>query len=246
MAESAARTYRAVRALSIHTVRARTAHEPHPSSHVAGKADRCACMLMNNALLLGEVCDLLVTATDAAARDLPWNHAAAIPSFTCGTWTEARSTRVFLRDRFTDRYFGQRLVFPGTLRALSLLLPNAFPWHASATQCDRCPAYWELFPAIDHPIPLARGGRDDESNAVTTSMARIAEKRTWAPHDAAWPTELAPSARDWDGLLLWFFEAWGRFEVVRRDRGAQAWYRAACITSESTVEGARPYVASLT
>jgi hypothetical protein len=35
---------------------------------------------MNNALLLGEVCDLLVTATDAAARDLPWNHAAAIPA----------------------------------------------------------------------------------------------------------------------------------------------------------------------
>ena len=36
--------------------------------------------------------------------------------------TDTQSVSVFLRDGFIDRYSGQRLVFPGTLRLLSLLL----------------------------------------------------------------------------------------------------------------------------
>jgi hypothetical protein len=33
---------------------------------------------------------------------------------------------VFARDGFVDRYSGERLVFPGTLRLLAKLLPNEF------------------------------------------------------------------------------------------------------------------------
>lgn len=200
---------------------------------------------MTNALLLGEVCNLLSTgARDAAARHLTANYHAATAPTRRSTWTEARAMRVFVRDRFTDRYFGQRLVFPGTLRALSLLLPNAFPWHKNWKQSETHPAYYELFPTIDHVIPLARGGSDDESNAVTTSMARNAAKGSFRLEDLTWPAERAPAAEDWDGLLLWFFEAWGRFEVVRRDRGAQAWYRAACITPEPPIDSVRRHAAA--
>ena len=64
---------------------------------------------------------------------------------------------VFLRDRFTDRYFGQSLVFPGTLRALSILLPQQFPYQQNWKQSQTHPAYWELSPTIDHIVALARG-----------------------------------------------------------------------------------------
>jgi hypothetical protein len=37
-----------------------------------------------------------------------------------GKRTEQSLLRIFVRDRFTDRYFGVRLIFPGTLRMLSL------------------------------------------------------------------------------------------------------------------------------
>ncbi|MFF0818704.1 HNH endonuclease [Rhodococcus sp. NPDC003318] len=40
-------------------------------------------------------------------------------------------------------------------------------------------AYWELFPTIDHIVPVTRGGADDESNWVTTSMLRNSAKAHW-------------------------------------------------------------------
>ena len=65
---------------------------------------------------------------------------------------------VFVRDGFIDRYSGRRLVFPGTLRLLSLLLPQEFPFHSN-WKTDAChSAFWELFPTIDHVVPVSRGG----------------------------------------------------------------------------------------
>lgn len=36
--------------------------------------------------------------------------------------------------------------------------------------------YWELFPTIDHIVPVARGGRNSEENWVSTSMLRNSAK----------------------------------------------------------------------
>ena len=38
-----------------------------------------------------------------------------------------RDMEVFVRDGFIDRYSGKKLVFPGTLRSISKLLPDQFP-----------------------------------------------------------------------------------------------------------------------
>ena len=55
-------------------------------------------------------------------------------------------------------------MFPGALRLLIQLLPQQFPypqnWKISSTH----PAFWELFPTIDHIVPVARGGTDSEDN----------------------------------------------------------------------------------
>jgi hypothetical protein len=39
--------------------------------------------------------------------------------------------------------------------------------------------YWALFPTIDHVVPVAREGPDEDKNWVTTSMLRNAAKSNW-------------------------------------------------------------------
>ena len=41
--------------------------------------------------------------------------------------SQSRKLRIFIRDGFIDRYFGTRLIFPGTLLLLGKLLPEEFP-----------------------------------------------------------------------------------------------------------------------
>ena len=89
-------------------------------------------------------------------------------------------TRVFARDGFVDRYSGDKLVFPGTLlRLLSALMPDEFPAHPNWKMSASHVMYWELCPTIDHLVPVARGGADNESNYVTISMLRNSAKAHW-------------------------------------------------------------------
>jgi hypothetical protein len=135
--------------------------------------------------------------------------------------------RVYLRDGFTDRYSGAPLVFPGTLRAISLLMPTEFPYQTNWKQSETHPAFWELSPTIDHVRPLARGGSDDDSNVVTTSMVRNAAKANWTLEELGWPVVRAPVVENWDGLLNLFMKLHERFEAVRSNPRTKEWHRAA-------------------
>ncbi len=135
--------------------------------------------------------------------------------------------RIFVRDGFTDRYSGAPLIFPGTLRALSLLLPTEFPYHRNWRQSETHPAYWELYPTIDHVVPLARGGSDQEENVVTTSMVRNAAKANWLLRELGWPEELEPPRDGWDGLLPWFLMASEQFPILRDDPSMKGWHKVA-------------------
>jgi hypothetical protein len=135
--------------------------------------------------------------------------------------------RIYLRDGFTDRYFGAPLVFPGTLRAISLLVPGEFPYQTNWKQSETHPAFWELSPTIDHVLPLARGGTDEDANVVTTSMVRNAAKANWTLEQLGWPVERAPVIGGWDGLLSWFFKLHERFDSVRSNPRTKEWYRVA-------------------
>lgn len=136
-------------------------------------------------------------------------------------------TKVFVRDGFTDRYFGDPLVFPGALRAVSALSPSLFPYHRNWKQSLTHPAYWSHYPTIDHVVPVARGGADDESNVVTTSMLRNAAKSNWLLSELGWPTTLAPLAAAWDGLLPWFCREYEQNERLRHEPSLRPWYKAA-------------------
>ncbi len=132
-----------------------------------------------------------------------------------------------MRDGFIDRYTGQRLIFPGVLRVLSLLLPRDFPFHPHWRTTETHPAFWELSPTLDHVVPIAFGGADDESNLVTTSMLRNSAKANWTLEELGWKLYPAGRYEDWDGLTAWFREYVAAHEDCLRDRAIARWYRLA-------------------
>jgi hypothetical protein len=183
---------------------------------------------MEQAEILAAVCDLIAAGRiDDAKASLLRQYPRLGASTPRGRWSMTRLIRVFVRDGFTDRYFGDRLVFPGTLRALAILITDAFPYHPNWKQSETHPAVWELYPTIDHIVPVARGGADDESNVVTTSMLRNSAKGNWLVEELRWPVERAPILPGWDGLLAWFETAYSSHEVLRQDSAIQQWHRAA-------------------
>jgi hypothetical protein len=118
---------------------------------------------------------------------------------------------VFVRDGFIDRYSGRRLVFPGTLRLIALLLPQEFPFHSN-WKYDACHfAFWELFPTIDHVVPVSRGGLDRDDNWVSTSMLLNAAKANLTLEELGWTLHKPDDANRWDGLTNWFI---GQFDLM--------------------------------
>jgi 5-methylcytosine-specific restriction endonuclease McrA len=155
--------------------------------------------------ILSSVCAALESGDRAAAaqhlrQDYPFEPVAAVER----KYGELEATRVFLRDGFIDRYAGTRLVFPGALRVLSVELPVEFPFQSNWKMSETHEAFWELSPTVDHIVPVSRGGRDDETNWVTTSMRRNSAKSNWTLEELGWVLSPPGSLSDWDGLTSWF------------------------------------------
>ena len=92
-------------------------------------------------------------------------------------------TRVFLRDGFLDRYSGDRLFFPPVLEVISMSIPDDFPTHPNGKFSECHAAHWELYSSVDHLVPVARGGKHEMANWVTTSMMRNLIKSHWKLED---------------------------------------------------------------
>ena len=183
---------------------------------------------MDRADVVAEACGLIAGKRLSAARQLLEDqYPPPDQSTRRRKWNERNLLQIFVRDGFTDRYFGTRLIFPGTLRALSLLLPEQFPYHPNWRQSETHPAFWELYPTIDHVIPLVRGGVDDADNLVTTSMLRNGAKANWLLEELGWPTTRAPVAKNWDGMLGWFLSQWQVHKQLRENLYLRRWHRAA-------------------
>jgi 5-methylcytosine-specific restriction endonuclease McrA len=160
---------------------------------------------MNPSETISRVCALLKEggigeAEATITREYPFVPVLA----TTRAYTETQATRVFTRDGFLDRYSGERLVFPGTLRLLSLKLPEVFPYHRNWKVAETHPAFWQLYATIDHVVPITRGGTDAESNLVTTSMLRNSAKAHWFIEELGWVLNPPGDRMKWDGLMSWF------------------------------------------
>lgn len=117
-----------------------------------------------------------------------------------------QSMELFMRDGFIDRYTGNRLINPGVLRLLHVVLGADFPAHPNWKASETHQAFWELFPTVDHLVPVSRGGRDEESNWVTASMQSNQAKAQWSVEDLGWKLHPPGAVGEWDGLSRWLVD----------------------------------------
>ena len=155
-------------------------------------------------------------------REYPFSAVAKNPR----RYTERQCLRVFYRDGFLDRYSGTKLVHPGALRTLSILLPDEFPAHPNWLMSQSHFAFWELFPTIDHLVPVARGGVDAEPNWVSTSMLRNSAKAHWTLGELGWSLSEPGDQTVWDGLSGWFVDHLEAHPELMADKYLARWYRA--------------------
>ena len=161
-----------------------------------------ATSVLDRSEVIRSVCDALSDDRDDAARAIIKQQWPFVPIVSAGRrYTYTQRVRIFLRDGCIDRYKGHRLVFPGTLRLLSLRFPQELPFqpHWKMNECHQM--WWELYPTIDHVVPIARGGVDDETNWVCVSMLTNAIKANWTLDELNWKSPLVPGQlAEWDGL----------------------------------------------
>ena len=202
--------------------------ENDQSASLSGRilAQKCqAIVQVCQALQIGEI--------DRASSTLAHEYPFSPEPITQRHCREVDSTRVFLRDGFLDRYTGERLVFPPVLRAISAALPVQFPFHPNWKTDLTHPAYWEVGATIDHVVPVTRGGADDETNWVTTSMARNSAKMNWTLEELGWSLLPPGDLRKWDGLMGWFLDFVARYPVSLSTPSQRQWHKAAVALSSA-------------
>jgi hypothetical protein len=184
--------------------------------------------MKSKAEILEQITVALATGDTDEARATAQREYPFVPVISAGrTYREREKTALFVRDGFVDRYSGERLVFPGALLLLSHLLPEEFPYQAN-WRADACHImYWELYPSLDHLVPIARGGSDDVGNWVTTSGFRNGAKGNALLEEIGWTLHPAGDFREWDGLTKWFVDHCSRDAALSRDSSLGKWYRAA-------------------
>jgi hypothetical protein len=175
------------------------------------------------------ICAALAAGDDSEAREIARREYPFEARAKAGRqYTPYEMMQVFLRDGFVDRYTGQRLVFPGALRILSATLPEEFPAHPNWKMDESHMVYWELFPTIDHVVPVARGGVDLEPNWVTTSMPTNASKSCWTLEELGWSLRPPGDLAAWDGLTRWAIGfAAARPAQLDNDAYVKRWHNAA-------------------
>tara|TARA_R110000868_G_scaffold383578_8_gene650698 strand:+ start:10905 stop:11480 length:576 start_codon:yes stop_codon:yes gene_type:complete len=177
--------------------------------------------------LIRDICGLLSKGDAISAKLEAEKYPFNVESPTPRKFSAYDSMRLFLRDGFVDRYTGSKLVFPGTLYVLSQELPEHFPSHPHGKLSESHIVHWELFPTVDHIIPVARGGADSEVNWVTTSMLTNQAKLHWTINELGWEVKKAGNLNDWDGLTEWFQMRVDQNPKLLTHSSIKKWHRVA-------------------
>ena len=183
---------------------------------------------MDKAEILKIACQYIANGDVASAGSCIVERYPFIPIQTSSrNYTAIIATRVFTRDGFIDRYSGERLIFPGALRLLSLLLPAEFPYHTNWKMTETHPAFWSLYATVDHVEPIARGGSDSLDNLVTTSMLMNSAKSNWLLDELKWALRPIEKTGNWDGLLSFFLNQLNIAPELKAHKHIQRWHSAA-------------------
>jgi hypothetical protein len=161
----------------------------------------------SKAEVLFDVCEALRVGDSGSAKEALGSRYPFVPvEKIVRRYSERRSMDLFMRDGFIDRYTGNRLINPGVLRLLHVVLGDDFPAHPNWKASETHIAFWELFPTVDHLVPVSRGGPDDDSNLVTASMLSNQAKAQWTVEDLGWELHPAGPKGEWDGLSRWLVD----------------------------------------
>ena len=185
--------------------------------------------------IISDVASLLLAEEKAAAGELiKEEYPHTYFEVEKRTYTMSQKMNQFIRDGFVDRYTGQRLLNPGILKIISHYFPDEFPYHPHWKMTETHMAYWELIPTIDHIYPIAKGGRDDEANWVTTSMKNNSIKSNYTIDEIHWQLHPKGDIADWDGLTSLFLALVEKDRALLKDAYIKSWYQASKNCVEST------------
>lgn len=182
---------------------------------------------MERALLIQNICKLLSDnkkqdCIDFANENYPFTENLSQKR----QYSKYQMCKVFLRDGFIDRYSGKKLLFPGLIRIMTIEFPYIFKYHKNWKMSGTHLIYWELFPTIDHLIPVARGGKDSEENWITTSMIRNSAKSHWTIEEIDWKLHDKGKLNEWDGLINYFIKFTDENTDYTKDNYVMDWKTA--------------------
>ncbi len=185
-------------------------------------------MISEKTDVIATVCQALGRGDVEIARSMARERYPFIPEpIIARQYGPLESTRVFLRDGFIDRYGGDRLIYPPVLRIVSQMLPEEFPYHPNWKTNLTHSSYWEVAATVDHLIPVTRGGPDDESNWMTTSMVRNSAKMNWTLDQLGWTLRPPGDLTVWDGMFYWFLDYTDKHPRMLQSGNVRQWHRAA-------------------
>lgn len=184
-------------------------------------------MTKDKSAIISDVANMLLTGNQSAAKTiLCQDYPHAYYEIEKRAYTIAQKMHQFIRDGFIDRYTGDKLLNPGMLKVLSNYFPSEFPYHPHWKMTDTHIAYWELTPTLDHIYPIAKGGQDNESNWVTTSMKNNSMKSNYTIDEIHWTLHPSGDIADWDGLTSVFLKLVNRDKTLLKDSYIKTWYTA--------------------
>lgn len=193
---------------------------------------------MNHAdIIIQALNNLTQNKKDDAIRLLEDNYKHTFIQYEARAMSHYEKLKIFINDGFIDRYTGKKLFFPNVLRILSQELGGSFPYHPNWKMSDCHIAYWEMFPTYDHIIPIARGGKDEPSNIVTTSQMMNSSKAGFLIEEIRLHILPAGNIEDWDGMIHWYVEYMSNHSVPLNDSSFKAWHQALkkCFTEQIIV-----------
>ncbi|PZM80160.1 MAG: HNH endonuclease [Candidatus Margulisiibacteriota bacterium] len=189
-------------------------------------------MIKGRQAIIRTVCNLLDnTQLEEAGRLIDADYPFIPITKTSRQYTPRQMTDIFVRDGFIDRYRGTKLVYPPALRLISHYLPKTFPYHKNGKMDMGHIAFWELFPTIDHVIPISRGGEDTRNNWVCCSMITNSMKSNWLLEELGWELNDPGKLSDWDGMFSWFKAHVTKNPSLLTMSYIKTWYNAAKVNN---------------
>lgn len=179
---------------------------------------------MDKALLIKNICGLLLDDRRHECIDMAMEYFPFVDSSPQKRqYSRYQMCKVFLRDGFIDRYSGNKLLFPGLIKILTIEFPDIFKYHRNWKMSDTHMIYWDLFPTIDHLVPVARGGQDNHDNWITTSMIRNSAKSNWTIEEIGWKLHPKGQLDNWNGLVDHFLELTDKIPDYENDTYVSDW-----------------------